>query len=294
MTVAAPGFVSPMLVSRGPLPRGRGWAYEVEWDGIRGQVALREGAVTVRSRPGRDLSESFPELAEPPPQLAGRSAVLDGEIVCLDSDGHPDFAAVRVRLTGARSARQTCLAFMTFDVLSLDDEPSTYLPYSERRRLLEGLCVEGPTWRVPASFDEAAPLLAATREEGLEGVVAKHLDSRYTPGERSAAWIKHKHLRSERLTVIGHARSARRRARLLVASRAAGELRYRGVVELGLGCDELWEALAGLERPDCPLAWERPPRGVTWVAPQVDVEVRCHGRDGALPEATVSAVYFDR
>ncbi len=94
--------------------------------------------------------------------------------------------------------------------------------------------------------------------------------------------------------MIGYARSARRRACLLVASRAAGELRYRGVVELGLGRDELWEALAELERPDCPLAWARPPRGVTWVAPQVDVEVRCHGRDGALREATVSAVYFDR
>jgi hypothetical protein len=101
-------------------------------------------------------------------------------------------------------------------------------------------------------------------------------------------------LRSERLTVIGHARSERRRARLLVASCTAGRLRYRGVVELGLGRDDLWEALAELERPDCPLDWERPPRGVTWVAPQVDVEVRCHGRHGALREATVSAVYLDR
>ena len=51
-----------MLVSRGPLPSGPGLAYEVKWDGIRGQVALHDGAVTVRSRPGRDCSESFPEL----------------------------------------------------------------------------------------------------------------------------------------------------------------------------------------------------------------------------------------
>ena len=111
MTVAAPAFVSPMLVSRGPLPSGPGFAYEVKWDGIRGQVALRDGTVTVRSRPGRDCSESFPELSEPPPRLAGRSAVLDGEIVSLDSDGHPDFAAVRARLTGARTVRRGWLAF---------------------------------------------------------------------------------------------------------------------------------------------------------------------------------------
>ena len=96
-----------MLVSSGPLPRGPGFAYEVKWDGIRGQVALCERRVTVRSRPGRDLSESFPELSEPPSALARRSAVLDGEIVCLDRDGHPDFSAVRARLIGARAARRT-------------------------------------------------------------------------------------------------------------------------------------------------------------------------------------------
>ncbi len=138
-----------MLVSRGPLPTGPSWAYEVKWDGIRGQVALREGAVTVRSRPGRDLSESFPELSEPPPTLAGRDAVLDGEIVWLDSDGHPDFAAVRARLIAARPHSIGCLAFMAFDLLSLAGEPLTDRPYSERRELLEGLSLQGPTSRVP-------------------------------------------------------------------------------------------------------------------------------------------------
>ena len=137
----------------------------------------------------------------------------------------------------------------------------------------------------------AVPLLAATREQGLEGVVAKRLDSPYTPGERSAAWVKHKHLRRERLIVIGHSQSARRRARLLVASAVAGELRYRGAVELGLARDERWEALAQLERPDCPLTWQRPPRGVTWVWPELEVEVSCHGRGGALREATARAVH---
>ena len=261
MTDATAVFLSPMLVSHGRLPDGPGWAHEVKWDGIRGQVALCEGRVTVRSRPGRDCSESFPELAEPPPSLAGRSAVLDGEIVCLDADGYPDFAAVRARLTRAGAAQPNPLAFMAFDVLSLDGEQTAGLPYRERRELLAALSLEGPTWRAPRSFSEPAELLAATREQGLEGVVAKRLDSPYTSGERSAAWIKHKHLRTEQLTVIGHARSESRGARLLVASGAAGELRYRGVVELGLARDELWEALAELERRDCPLAWARPPRG---------------------------------
>lgn len=294
LTAVPAGFVSPMLVSRGPLPTGPGWAYEVKWDGIRGQVTLLDDTVTVRSRPGRDCSASFPELAQPPPALAARSAVLDGEIVCLDSDGHPDFAAIRARLTGARSPRQSWLAFMAFDVLCLDGEPTTHLPYHQRRQLLEDLRLQGPTWRAPASFDESDPLLAATRDLGLEGVVAKRLDSPYQAGQRHASWVKHKHLRKERLTVIGHARSQRRGARLLVASGAPGELRYRGVVELGLHRDGLWETLAMLEQADCPLAWRRPPRAVTWVAPQLDVEVECHGRHGALRDAVLRVVCRSR
>ena len=279
-----------MLVSRGPLPSGPGWAYEVKWDGVRGQAAVLDGRVTVRSRPGRDCSESFPELLKPPPALASRDAVLDGEIVWLDSDGHPDFAAVRARLIAARPNSIGRLGFMAFDLLSLAGEPLTDRPYNERRELLDELRLKGPTWRVPGFFDEADPLLAATREQGLEGVVAKRLDSPYTPGERNTAWVKHKHLRTERLTVIGHARSERRGARLLVASAGSGGLRYRGVVELGLARDELWEALVELERRDCPLDWARPSRGVTWVSPELDVEVACHGRNGALREATLRAV----
>src|SRR3954447_20242016 len=223
-----------MLLARGPLPSGAGWAYEVKWDGIRGQVAVHADRVVVRSRPGRTCSESFPELSQPPHSLAGRDAVLDGEIVCLDRDGHPDFAAVRARLVGRAAEAPGCLAFMAFDLLGLDGEPLTHHPYSERRELLAGLALEGPNWRAPASFEEAAPLLAATREQGLEGVIAKRLDSPYTPGERNAAWVKHKHLRTERLTVVGHARSERRGARLLLASKTPQGLRYRGVVELGL------------------------------------------------------------
>jgi bifunctional non-homologous end joining protein LigD len=162
MTAAAAGFVSPMLVSAGPLPTGPGWAYEVKWDGIRGQAALLDGTVWVRSRPGRDYSDSFPELAQLPPALAARSAVLDGEIVCLDRDGHPDFAAIRARLTGARSPRQSWLAFMAFDVLWLDGEHTTHLPYHQRAGCSRRSALEDPTWNAPAAFDQSAALLAAT------------------------------------------------------------------------------------------------------------------------------------
>jgi bifunctional non-homologous end joining protein LigD len=289
----ASGFVAPMLVSRGQLPSGAGWVYEVKWDGIRGQVAGVDGRVTVRSRPGRDCTGCFPELAELPTGLAAREVVLDGEIVWLDRDGYPDFAGVRARLAGSRPRGGGCLSFMAFDLLSLDGEPLTDLPYRERRERLEGLGLDGPTWRTPVSFADREPLLRATREQSLEGIVAKRLGSPYTAARRSSAWVKHKHLRSERLTIIGHAPAGQGGRRLLVASEAGGHLRYRGVVELGLARDELWDALAALEQPGCPLDWRRPPSTVMWVAPKLDVEVSCHGRNGTLREAAVRAVFVE-
>src|ERR1700733_6174633 len=99
-----PRFVSPMLLSQGAPPTGDGWAVEVKWDGIRAQLRFDGRGVCLRSRPGRDCTDQFPELAEIGNAVGGRSVILDGELVCLDVDGRPDFGALRARL--ARPARQ--------------------------------------------------------------------------------------------------------------------------------------------------------------------------------------------
>src|SRR5918993_1104502 len=78
------------------------------------------------------------------------------------------------------------------------------LPYAERRRLLEGLEVAGPAWQTVASFaGDGTALLAATREQGLEGVVAKKLQSAYVPGRRTRSWLKVKHYQRETFLVGG-------------------------------------------------------------------------------------------
>ena len=92
-----------------------------------------------------------------------------------------------------------------FDVLHLDGCSTRALPYRERRALLEELALDGPAWRTPASVvvDRAEDFVARVAELGLEGVVAKRLDSTYIPGRRSTAWRKHKLRREERLAVTG-------------------------------------------------------------------------------------------
>jgi bifunctional non-homologous end joining protein LigD len=143
------------------------------------------------------------------PELQPRPAgVYDGELVAFD-DGIPWFPDVCARLlNGDRSIR---LTFMVFDVLALDGRETMRLPYIERRRLLEQL--ELPSAAVVSDrFDDGAALFDVVRERGLDGVVAKRLDSRYIPGERG--WVKTKNRETwwryelERETFVGCGRSA--------------------------------------------------------------------------------------
>jgi bifunctional non-homologous end joining protein LigD len=112
--------------------------------------------------------------------------LLDGELVAFGSDGKPDFERVCECMLHRHS--EIPLTFVAFDLLSLDGRELMHEPYRERRRILEGLGLEGPRWRVPEAFDDGPALWEAVWEHGLEGVVAKRLHERYLPGER--AWVK--------------------------------------------------------------------------------------------------------
>jgi len=93
-----PRFVAPMLARTGPMPAGDGWAVEVKFDGMRLQLRRDGRAVCLRSRPGRDCTEEFPELELIQGTLGRHRVLLDGELVCLAADGSPDSASLRRRL----------------------------------------------------------------------------------------------------------------------------------------------------------------------------------------------------
>jgi bifunctional non-homologous end joining protein LigD len=226
-----------MLLTAGAVPDGEEWALELKWDGCRAQLRYDGRAVTLRTRNGRECSADFPDVTNIAAALGKRSLTLDGELVCLRDDGRPDFDRLRRRLSGRGPSPAPAL-LQIFDVVHLDGRSTRGLPYRERRALLEELALDGPAWRTPASIvlERSEAFVAGVAKLGLEGVVAKRLGSRYMPGRRSSAWIKHKLRREERLALTGiRRRPGGAPEALLVARRLAdGSLRRAGSIELGL------------------------------------------------------------
>jgi bifunctional non-homologous end joining protein LigD len=195
-----------MLARSGPLPTRGSYAFEVKWDGFRAIVSTQD-RLRVRSRRGWDMTEHVLFLSDLPVR-----AVLDGELVAFDEDGKPDFPLVCHRVL--MKQRSIPLTFMAFDVLSLDGEDVTGLPYVERRHVLEGLGLNGPYWRTPDVFEDGQALWDAVCEHELEGVVAKRRTSRYGPGERG--WIKTKNRSYWRYDMERESAMNHRRARQFV------------------------------------------------------------------------------
>jgi ATP-dependent DNA ligase len=190
---------------------------------MRVQLRSDGRAVCLRSRPGRDCTEEFPELALIHGTLSRHRVLLDGELVCLAADGSPDLPAygggcVPPADKARRHAERWPVTYLAFDLLHLDGRSTRQLPYDRRRELLLELELDGGVgWRTPRHFvGESEPVLAATREHGLEGVVAKRLGSPYLPGVRNGAWVKHKHRRTESFLVTGWTPPERRRPESLL------------------------------------------------------------------------------
>jgi bifunctional non-homologous end joining protein LigD len=285
-----------MLATAGTLPAGPGWGYEFKWDGVRVIAELAGGRPRYWARSGVEVTVAYPELA-----LLGvglPDAVLDGEMVVLTRGGRPSFTTLAERMHVRDPARAARLAatlpatYMIFDLLRLDGEDLTGRPYAERRRRLEGLGLAGPHWTVPPTFSDGPATRAAGIENGLEGVIAKRLDTPYLSGARSPDWVKVKFDLTGDFVIGGWRPGVRRIGGLLVgAPDPGGRLHFRGRVGGGIRAEderELLGVLAPLALPRSPFTGKPVPRedarGAHWVRPELVVEVKYGNRtpDGRL------------
>ena len=215
--------------------------------------------------------------------------LLDGEVVAFDDDGRPSFGRLqqRMHVTGpevARRAAETPILYVVFDLLHFDGSDMFSLPYLDRRFLMGEVVEPGDHWQVPGhQIGDGESLLQATKDRGLEGVVAKRVDSVYVPGKRSPAWRKIKARRRQEMVIGGWQPGDGRRdgtiGSLLVGHYVGDRLQFGGKVGTGFSDRELQrlhDLFAPLEVDRSPFD-PPPPRPIArtarWLQPSLVAEV---------------------
>lgn len=273
-----PGDVDPMLATLvdGPFDRD-GWSFEVKWDGFRSAAVVNGGKVRLLSRNGKSQNARFPTVAA---ALTGLpfDAVLDGEIVAVDEKGRPHFQDLQ---NATRSAPGRIIYYV-FDLLQVDGRDLRPLPLERRRDILRKLLPASPVVRLSESIEtKGRDFFRAAEANGLEGLVAKDMNSPYRPGQRSREWLKIKAQKRQEAVIAGFTepRASRKHfGALILGAYKNGELVYIGHVGTGFterGLKDLSGRLRPLVTSRSPFA--QPPktnRPVTWVAPRLVCEVK--------------------
>ena len=275
-----PAELRPMQAASAEAPfSSPDYLFEVKWDGLRCLVFRDpEGRVHLQDRGLNDLTADLPEVTAAAARIPPGS-VIDGELVATDADGRPDYTRLRERLVGGAGLRDAIpVAYLAFDVLYMEQKPLLRLPVARRRNRLRKAVEAGGHIFVPDHIDEdGVELFEACLERGLEGVVAKHKQSLYVPGQRSPFWLKVKAVKSDDFVVIGWTGEKPFDA-LVVGYHEDGRLLPCGTV--GGGYDEptiqsIRARLADLATDTSPL--DPPPvmtRPLSWVRPELVVSVR--------------------
>lgn len=198
-------FPKPMLARwAARIPHPEQYAYELKWDGYRILAWVERSRLELQTRSGLSALRQYPELAKLQEHVGKHALMLDGEVVVLDERGIPRFHLLQQHLSSSGRNAQLSVVYMIFDLLFENGQPLLNVPYFERRERLEALNLNGKYWHTPA-FLRGSPrdILIAANAQGLEGLVAKRLDSLYLPGQRTDAWVKLKIRKRQEFVICG-------------------------------------------------------------------------------------------
>ncbi|MER8874513.1 ATP-dependent DNA ligase [Mesorhizobium sp. M0814] len=257
----------PTLVAKPP--QGDGWTHEVKFDGYRSQIIIDAGRVRVFTRRGLDWTSKYRDLAATAKTLNVENAIIDGEIIVLNDKGLSDFAELRKAIT----RRQHDLYFVAFDLLHLNGHDLRDMAVEERRDILAGIIP--PDIRI--QFSQALPgesnaIYHLVDQAGLEGMVSKHLGSRYVSGQ-TTNWLKTKCYTVGEFELLGVEREQGKPAFALMAE--PGTRRYVGSAFVSINREtreRLWKRVqehAGPPPRDMP---KRP--ATQWVKPGIKVRIK--------------------
>ena len=249
-------FIEPMLLLRtDTLPNdGSRWEYQLKFDGYRAIAFKTGGRTYLRSRNDNDFSVRFANVLKGLAKLPDET-VIDGEVIAVDEEGRPSFSILQ-----NYGASKAAVLYFVFDVLVLAGRDVMREPLEIRRHLLEKKIL--PRLSEPVRYapplDATLPvLIESVKAQGLEGLVAKRLDSRYEAGLRSGAWQKMRVNRGQEFVVGGYTVGPKTFDALILGYYEGDRLIYVARTRNGFTPfvrEQLFKKFRGLEIKDCPFA----------------------------------------
>ena len=276
-TSTLPKRLQPMLATLTDAPfDDAGWVFEDKYDGFRMVAKTAGGKVTLYSRNGKIISQSYIEVAKALEGVTG-DAVIDGELVALDKNGISHFQLLQNALR-----HETKLLYCGFDLMFLNGEDLRGLTLLERKKRLKDIL---PRHKLIAFSrhrkTSGTKFFAEAQQRGLEGIMAKRADSTYHSGRRTDDWLKIKTSKRQEVVIVGF--TAPRRTRpyfgaLTLAVREKNGWRYIGHVGTGFSHETLADLhgkLIKLKSAKSPFAGKVKDEAVTtWVEPKLVAEVK--------------------
>ena len=265
----------------------KNWLYEIKWDGYRAIAVLENKDVKLYSRNGITFENSYPIVVQELKKIKD-NVVLDGEIVVLNDEGHPDFQLLQHYESNTHRPINYCV----FDILSVNGYSTCELPLIQRKELLKDVIKKNEVIKYSDHIEEnGIAFFNASTHNNLEGIMAKKADSQYYIGKRTNEWLKIKNHKTQEAIITGYTDPGGSRkyfGALVLGIKDGDKLKYIG--HTGSGFDqqllkEIWNLLQPLKQAKSPFDEKvKTNMPVTWVKPKLVCEIKFTEvtRDGML------------
>jgi bifunctional non-homologous end joining protein LigD len=273
-------------VSVDEIPDGSEWIHQVKWDGVRILTYNDGDKVQLFNRKQNERTKNYPELTDIQSYVSAKSVILDGEVIALDQYGKPSFHQV-MRRDGIRlyDRVKTMMSvvpvyYMIFDVIYYNGEWMTESILKERIDLLSKIIKPSEHVQLVSAQNDGHKLFNVIKQQNMEGIVSKRLDSHYAFGGKDSRWRKIKNYQ-DLIAVIGGVtyRHGTVNSILLGLYNERNELVYVGHAGTGKLSAAEWDAFTWLADPLKII--ERPfvnvperTKDVQWIKPTLTVKIQ--------------------